>query len=658
MTLFITAVALILLSGFAGIFCRRGSLFWERASLAAILAGCLAGMIAAGLALHRPAEAVFFRSWPVPGGALALRLDGLSALFLFPALLVTAAGALYAAGYWPVQKRPASGAWLRVFYPLLAGAIVVLLAANNAVLFLTAWEIMALAGYFLVVTERQDEEAQQAGFIYLAATHTGTLALFGMFALLAGLTEASPLLPQAASLPGHGPRPTAIFLLALFGFGLKAGLIPLHIWLPRAHAAAPSHVSALMSGVLIKMGIYGIMRTTAWFEGIPAWWGWTVLCLGLTSALFGVAFAIAQHDLKRLLAYHSVENIGIILLGLGTALLGRSHGAEAMVALGMAGALLHVVNHGLFKALLFLSAGSMIQATGTRLLGRYGGLLRTMPLSGLFFLGGAAAICGLPPLNGFVSEWLVYLGLFKASQGEAMAPALLALPGLAMTGGLALLCFAKVFGLSFLGTPRAGLAGKEAPTAMLAAMAVLLAACLWIGLAPGSLFPLLSAATASWRTTAGSGQTPRLPDLAPAAAVSLAATLLILLLAGFTLLQQNRKNTPAIPKTATWGCGCPLPMPRGQYTASSFAQMIVSFFGWALRTRTDKPEDRQLFPPREAYATHTPDGILDLILLPLFAILARAAETLRRLVQHGVLGLYLLYSAITLCALLLFILFQ
>lgn len=653
MSLFITAIALILFSGVAGIFCRKGSVCWERISLVAILAGCLAGLLAVGAALLHPEEATLFRQWPVPGGAFALKIDSISAVFLFPALLITAAGALYASGYWPVAEKPGSGAWLRFFYPLLAGGIMMLLVADNAILFLMAWEVMALAGYFLVVTEREDEEALKAGFIYLAATHTGTLALFGMFALLT-TDNTGQLLPQAASLPGHSPQAAAVFLLALVGFGLKAGIIPMHIWLPRAHAAAPSNVSALMSGVMIKMGIYGIVRITGCFDAIPAWWGWTVLTLGMISAVFGVAFAIAQHDIKRLLAYHSVENIGIILLGLGTALLGRSYGVAAMVALGMAGALLHVVNHGLFKALLFLSAGSMIQATGTRLLGRYGGLLRTMPLTGLFFLGGAAAICGLPPLNGFVSEWLVYLGLFRASQNGSTQLALLALPGLAMTGGLALLCFAKVFGLSFSGMPRAGLEGREAPVSMLAPMAVLLAACLWIGLVPGSLLPLLGRATAEWLSPEHAGNTVLLAELAPAGGISLAAGLLLLLLAAFAIYQQRRRQNRVIPKMPTWGCGYALPIPRAQYTASSFAQMIVFFFGWALRTRTKESAPPGPFPPPQTYATHTPDGILDLILLPLADTVSRIAVRLRRMVQHGIVGIYLLYFAITLTALLLY----
>lgn len=654
MPFFITAVALFLLAAVAGIFCRRGSRFWARLAELFMLAGCLLGLVATVQALLAPDQAFLHLPWSLPGGALALKIDALAALFLLPALLIAAVGSLYGAGYRPVEKGPTSAAWLRIFYPLLAGSIMVLLAADNAILFLLAWEIMTLAGYFLVVTDRQDSETLRAGYIYLAATHTGTLALFALFALLMEAGGPEGLLPRAASLAGHGPQATLIFLLALFGFGLKAGIMPLHIWLPGAHAAAPSHVSALMSGVMIKMGIYGIMRTTGYFTAIPAWWGWTVLCLGLISAIFGVVFAIAQHDIKRLLAYHSVENIGIILLGLGCALLGRSHGVAAMVTLGMAAALLHVVNHGLFKALLFLSAGSLIQATGSRLLSRYGGLLRTMPFTALFFLGGAVAICGLPPLNGFVSEWLLYLGLFEACRPEAPTLAVLAMPGLAMTGGLALLCFTKVFGLTFLGSPRAGLGSGEAPASMLGAMAILLAACLWIGLAPASLLPLLAGATATWLGSPATDQTDLLTGLAPAGQLSLMALLLVAIAATIFLVGRLRRPAPVGPRPVTWGCGHDLAIPRGQYSAASFAQIIVSLFHWVLQTNTSQQLDRQLFPAAGKHQSHTPDTVLDLLLVPLSRRLAQAAVLLRRLVQHGVLGLYLLYFALTLAALLLF----
>src|SRR5262249_16708559 len=282
--------------------------------------------------------------------------------------------------------------------------------ARNAVLFLAGWEIMALAAFVLVSTEDDKPAAREVGYVYLVATRFGTLAIFAMFALLAagGGTLDFDGWPRALA----SPVGDAIFVLGLVGFGLKAGVMPLHVWLPGAHATAPSHVAALMSGVLIKMGIYGLVRLTSLCAQPPAWWGHTLLALGVLSAVLGVGFALGQHDLKRLLAYHSVENIGIICMGLGVAVLGpapgrggpRARGPGELVALGLAGALLHVWNHGLYKGLLFLSAGSVAHTAGTREIDRLGGLWRRMPWTGLAFLVGAVAICGLPPLNGLVSE--------------------------------------------------------------------------------------------------------------------------------------------------------------------------------------------------------------------------------------------------------------
>ncbi len=650
MTLFVTAICLILVSALLAPLTRKGSAFWDRCSLACGLAGTLLGMGATLLALNQPGSAVLTLPWSGVGGLFVLRLDGLAAIFLLPAFLICGVGLLYGSGYWPMQAKPASSAWLRFFYPLLGAAIAIVLTAGNGLVFLFAWEIMALSGYFLVATEREQDEVYQAGFLYIAATHTATLALFALFALL-GDQAVFIALPAAGSLDGAAPLASAIFLLALFGFGFKAGVMPLHIWLPKAHAAAPSHVSALLSGVMIKMGIYGLIRTTSLFAAIPAWWGWTILALGVLSSILGVVFAIAQHDIKRLLAYHSVENIGIILLGLGLALLGRSYGIEAMVTLGLAGALLHVINHGLFKALLFLSAGSVIHATGTRELNRYGGLLRTMPLTGLFFLGGAIAICGLPPLNGFVSEWLIYLGLFQGSQPLAanLLPALLAAPALALTGGLALLCFAKVFGLAFLGTPRSeAMATHEAPRSMLIGMGTLLAACLAIGLLPKAFFPLLHSATLAW-LPAAPAPAAALAALAPAGSISLAALLFIILLGLFAGNRRQRRETPRVP---TWGCAYARPLPRAQYTASSFAELITGLFGWFLRSRTDEVKPKGCFPSPAHLETRTPDLILDLGVTPLCALLAAGASWLRHRLQHGIVGLYLLYPALTLCILL------
>jgi len=329
---------------------------------------------------------------------------------------------------------------------------------------------------------------------------------------------------------------------------------------------------------------------------------------------------------------------------------------SSLALLGLAGALLHVINHGLFKGLLFLSGGAVIRATHTRNMSEYGGLLRAMPLTGFFFLGGAVAICGLPPLNGFVSEWLIYLGLFNGGLPASGLPGLLpAVAGLALIGGLALLCFTKVFGLCFLGGPRPKWQGvAEAPGGMLAAMAILLAACFGIGLAPLGMLPLLSAALRQVVSIPQEGAA--LTVLAPAGWISFAALLMFLLLGLPAAPALFRRRQP-IPSSTTWGCGYGSPLPRARYTPSSFAETIMLLFRWGLRTRERDERKGGLFPHRSSFASHTPDLVLDLLIMPLVTPLVEAATRFRRMVQHGVLGTYLLYSALILCLLLVFALY-
>ena len=638
MTWLIVGMLCIAVSGVPGLLDgrERGG---ERLAAALTLLGCLAclagivaALVAGGLELQLP--------WSLPAGRFVLRVDALAAAFLLPLLLVVAAGAIYGLGYWSQREHPDNGRKLRLFYGLISAAMILLLCAGNSVLFLLGWEVMALSGFFLITTEDRRPEVRRAGYIYLIATHTGTLALFGLFALLGQVTGTAAW-PTAGTLPGAGS--TAIFLLGLFGFGMKAGLMPLHVWLPGAHAAAPSHASALLSGVMIKTGIYGLVRLTSLFAAVPAWWGWTLLLAGAVSGILGVALALAQHDIKRLLAYHSVENIGIIVMGLGLALLGRSFGQPALILLGLAGCLLHVANHGLFKSLLFLSAGSVIHSVGSRDIDHFGGLLKLQRRTGLFFLGGAVAISGLPPFNGFVSEWLIYLGAFHAvgHSGRGLYLALLAAPALALIGGLALACFVKVFGVTFLGEARSEAArhAHEAPVTMLMPMALLLAACAWIGLVPGSVAPLLAAAAGNW---SAAPLPPLEAHLAPLALIGLSGWLLLALLLGLGLWLRRRSKGHA-PKEATWGCGYPLPTPRMQYTASSFAATLVGLFRFGLGSERHGGWTNGLFPETAHFASHTPDLVLDRALTPAATRLAAFFRRLRQTVQHGITSIYLIY---------------
>lgn len=646
----VVAIILIALSGVPGLFFSRQRKEGELFACALILLGAGAGFIGTVAGIKGKGASALELPWSIPGGALLLGQDALTAIFLLPLFLVVACGAIYGLGYWPQRKYLRNGRKFRLFYGLISAAIILVLTARHGLLFLLAWEVMAIAGFFLVTTEEEKPEARRAGFIYLVATHTGTLALFAMFALLDG-GVGNFRFPAAGSFTQAG---TAIFLLGLFGFGLKAGLMPLHIWLPGAHAAAPSHASALLSGVMIKTGIYGLVRLTSFFSAIPPWWGWTVLFVGVLSGILGVVFALAQHDIKRLLAYHSVENIGIIALGLGLALLGQSHGLPKLALLGMAGALLHVVNHGLFKSLLFLSAGSVIHATGTREINRYGALLRRQPWTGLFFLGGAVAISGLPPLNGFISEWLIYLGSFAAlgSAERTVTMAALVAPALALIGGLALACFVKVFGITFLGEARtpAAATAKESPLSMRLAMVPLLAACAWIGLFPGSVATLLEDAVHAWSPALGSvGLTA---SLAPLSLVGIAGWILLLGLTavGFWLGYRRRSVSAEV---ATWGCGYAMPTERAQYTASSFADSLIGLFRFGIRTERHGDRVEGMFPAQGNFHSHTPDVVLDRLLLPGCRLAGKVSVWVRARIQNGMTASYLLYVALTLLFLLL-----
>ncbi len=654
-TLVLVGLAVMAVSGVPGLFLDRRTTTGQRLTTGLAVLGAGLGLI--GLLAYWVAGGGddIAWPWPVPGGEFRVGIDGLSAVFLLPVFLIFLLGSVYGLEYWKQTEHPANGQKLRLFYGLLGGAMALLVVARNAVLFLAGWEIMAVAAFFLVTTEDDDPEVREAGWIYLAAAHLATLALFALFGLLRAATGSFTLGPVAEGTVSPAMA-NVIFGLAVFGFGLKAGIMPLHVWLPGAHGMAPSHVSAIMSGVIIKMGIYGLVRVTSWLPDPPVEWGGTLLTLGAVSGILGVAFAIGQHDLKRLLAYHSIENIGIIVLGLGLALVGRSLRQPLWVVLGLGGALLHVWNHALFKALLFLSAGSVIHATHTREIDHLGGLAKAMPRTALAFLVGAVAICGLPPLNGFVSELLIYLGLFETlglGGGESFAGAAFGVPALALIGTLAVACFVKVFGAVFLGTGRSPQAelGHEAGPDMLRPMAVLAGCCFVIGLVPVAVAPVLDQAIAAW-APAGSRVGPGLAGAAPLGWITLTGVLLIGLLVLGALLLRSLLRRGGVAAGSTWGCGYLAPTPRIQYTSSSFAQLLVGLFGWVLRPRVHEPGPLAYFPAKSRFHSEVPETVLDEAVLPA----ARSATGLLsrlRVLQQGSIQLYLLYIFVTLLALLL-----
>jgi formate hydrogenlyase subunit 3/multisubunit Na+/H+ antiporter MnhD subunit len=658
LALVLAATVLTASSGLPAVVLRRRPDAAQRLSTAVLVAGAAAGLAGAFLGLAGPAR-VLTAPWSPVGASLSVRLDPLAAFFLLPVLGLPALGSIYGLRYWPQAERGGASIRLQLFFGLVTGAMTLVCVAANAILFLAAWEVMALSGFFLVLTEHERPDAQRAAFVYLASAHVGNLALFALFAVL-GKMAGSFEFAAMANLPGGAPLATWAFALAALGFGLKAGLVPLHFWLPGAHAAAPSHVSALMSGVLLKTGIYGLLRVTGFFAAPPLAWGGWLLAAGVLSGVLGVAFALAQHDVKRLLAYHSVENVGIITMGLGLALMGRSLDQPALVALGFGGAVLHVVNHATFKGLLFLGAGAVHHATGTRELDRLGGLRRAMPWTAALFLVGAAAISGLPPLNGFASEWLVYLAAFRSLDlrpTTAASLAVLAAPALALVGGLAAACFAKVVGTVFLGSPRTRDAehAHEPPRAMLAPMVALAAVCALIGLLPAPWVPALARAAAGWSgLPAEALARPAAEATASGWKVSLVA-LVLLAVVGLLAGWRRRRLGADQPVVPTWGCGYAAPTARMQYTGSSFAELLVLRFRWVFfpKKRVDPPVGP--FPRHAAFDSHMPDTILDVAILPALRHGMAMADRLRArvgsrvqskvlMLLFGVLGLLLWFA--------------
>ncbi len=645
----IAALVLAFASGLPSWLPRRYGKISERLPVALMIAACVCGLLAGIRALLPGATPGDFElPWSVPAGRLWIRVDALSAMFVIQISVIAALGSVFGLEYWAQRDHEQSARRLRASYGVVTAGMLLLVVARNGVLFLIGWELMALAAFVALTSEHEKPEVRSAGYLYLLATRLGTLSLYAMFALLFAASGTLDFDGWAGAMRSSSAG--AVFALALVGFGVKAGIVPLHVWLPSAHASAPSHVSALMSGVLIKMGIYGLARITSLCDTPSLWWGEALIALGVISSVLGVALALGQHDLKRLLAYHSVENIGIICLGLGVALLGRASDRPTLVVLGMSGALLHTWNHGLFKALLFLSAGSVLHATGTREIDRLGGLRRRMPATALAFLVGAVAICGLPPLNGLISELLVYLGLFRTAAG---APAsfwiagALAAPALALVGGLAIACFAKVFGAVFLGNPRSSdVADAHDPGApMLAPMAVLALCCAAIGMGAPLVAPVLDAALRAW----AGAPFVSVSELAPQRTIALANLALALGCGALAAwLGARARNAPLAP---TWDCGYAAPVPRAQYTASSFADMLVRLLTWILHPVREAPELRRFFPREAHFRSHLPDTVLDRAVLPTAAVATRALAWLRP-IQQGSIHLYLVYILATVVILL------
>ncbi len=558
----------------------------------------LAGLIAAAaglMALRGTGADTAVLPLGLPWLPWQLRLDALAGFFLVVIGVVSVAVGLYGRAYVRSLEHgrdslTALGGFTGLF---LAGMLLVVLA-DDAFLFMVAWEVMSLASYFLVAFHHEQAANRRAAFLYLVMAQLSGLTILLGFGVLASFGGGFDFDAMRAAEPSPAWASMA-FGLALIGFGMKAGLVPLHAWLPEAHPVAPSHVSALMSGVMLKVAVYGFMRFAFDLVGELHWqWGVAVLAVGSVSALLGVLYALMQHDLKRLLAYHSVENIGIIFIGLGLSLLYLASDHTTLGVLALIAALYHTINHALFKGLLFLGAGAILHSTHERDLEQMGGLLRRMPWTGLFFLVGCVSISALPPFNGFVSEWLTFQSALQAWQldsGVLRSVVPIAAAMLALTGALAAACFVKVYGVAFLGRARGRHVrrARPVPRGMRTGQGLLAVLCFVLGVAPTMFIGLLQAvpqqilgATLPQATAGGwLWLTPIAAETASYSAPLL--VVLLLLLMGLTAWTWRRGTVRRVRRNDAWDCGFAPPGPRMQYTATAFAQPIRRVFGLLFR---------------------------------------------------------------------------
>jgi hydrogenase-4 component B len=626
------AVAVLVASAALSLVVGRSGRAASRVSAGGAVLAAIAALpdAIASLAGARPAEMEV--AWAAPIDQLRFGLDPLSAFFVIPLVVLGAVCAIYGTAYLDEQR---SRRWLAApacFFNLLVAAMLLVLLARDVIGLVIAWEVMTIASYLLVVHDHGQLEVRRAGWVYLIASHLGIACILSAFLLLGDGGFAFADIHPSVATAAVGS------VLALIGFGVKAGIVPLHVWLPEAHAAAPSHVSALMSGVLIKLGLYGILRTIT-LVGPVLPWGPVLVGLGVAGALLGISLALYQRDLKRALAYSSVENMGIILIGVGVGVWAATNGHPAVAVLGLCGGLFHVWNHVVMKGLMFLGAGSILHGTGTRDLEQMGGLAKQMPRTSTLVIVGSVAIAGLPPLNGFASEWLIYLGLVRGGTGGDAGSGLLllfAVAAMATVGVLAALCFVRIVGIGLLGQPRSDKRAHESGWGLLGPMTLLAGAAIAL---PATLPLLVRALEPVIAQLAGTHLDTRAASdaLAPIAILSavLWSAFAIALIAIRRLARKRRESE-------TWGCGYLAPTPRMQYSGASFAEGIHRLLPRVLRAKIAAPQSSELFPSAGKMSADRQDPFTRVAYEPLLDRGARRFGQLRW-VQQGLLHLYILY---------------
>jgi hydrogenase-4 component B len=650
MSLFILALGVMLAGGVLSLVTYKKFVLMKTISLVFTTMGSLIGLFSLLVYFRDPEIATVSWSW-LHTFDISLKMDSVSAFFQLLIFIIAPVATLYSFHYMDDAKNAARTAINYFFFAILNVSMALVTVANNIITFALVWEIMSLSSFFLVVYKYNASENRKAGLLYFIFCQGGALFLFAAFAVLYSHTGSFSF-DQVAQIPATAKL--IVFIFALIGFGSKAGIFPLHIWLPHAHPAAPSHISAVMSGVMIKMGIFGIIRMYGLLGDSSAIYGQIILIAGATSGVLGVVYALGKHDIKKLLAYHSVENIGIILIGAGVGMLGVSMGNNTVAAFGFAGSFLHVLNHSIFKSLLFMGAGAILQKTGTRKIDQLGGLGKRMPITGKTFLIGSVSISGLPPFNGFVSEFLIYYAAFHGlmQSGSSFLLMILAIVSLAVIGGLALACFTKVVGVAFLGEPRSenAASASEVGITMTSSMIFLAASCILIGVWPEPFVRLAFMGFADLNLV---GVVPINGFVGLIRNITLTSGFFIGLVVAVAGLRKLLIRNKQIDQGPTWGCGFTKPTVRMQYTGTSYAMSIIDFYRPFVVVKSAYSGIKKIFPGQTKYSTHVDDiaevNMRNKLVMPLLG-------SLRRLlwIQNGNIQLYISYIVLTIIAMLIF----
>ena len=580
-----------------------------------------------------------------PFGLVDVVIDPLSAFFVLVISCMSFLGTIYANGYMKHYLNKGMNVSSHcLFLVMLIASMLSVVTVQNALMFLIVWEVMSLSSAFLVIFEDNKKEVLSAGIKYLVYMHISVIFIILALALMTIGSGSMEFSSFKEFLSHNQSLASIVFILSFVGFGTKAGFIPFHNWLPDAHPAAPSHVSGIMSGVMIKTGIYGILRVLSLIVAPAVSLGYFVLIISVISALYGVLYAITQHDLKRLLAYHSIENIGIIGMGIGVGMLGLAYHCTPVAVLGFTGGILHILNHSIFKELLFLAAGSVYSKTHTRDIEVLGGLIKSMPKTALMFLVGSVAICGLPPFNGFVSEFLIYFGMLKGltiNTLGSLVTIILAIAGLALVGTFAILCFTKAFSIIFLGMPRSKVAEnvKEDTTiSFIFPMSILAILTLVIGVCPKQVFNFLTAPVSVFT---GSVEVPEIVTLMQhLSLVCFGLIAFIVVLAVIKLVIENKRV-----QHCTWGCGFDKPNNHIQYTASSYASPLLSMMTPLFKKVFDIKKPKTLFPKDAHFELHIEDVEEAYFLTPFIKATEKFLVRFEK-IQNGNIQQYILYGLI------------